>query len=100
MISIAQPRILDYNNQDKYEYAGASGGYLDFLGYPFCRGRILADLSVESETANILPSSLFWAILGPLRPFWGAYGDARGANFGSYSGFFWRREQKRGKLDF
>ena len=37
MISIAQPRILDYNNQDKYEYAGASGGYLDFLGYPFCR---------------------------------------------------------------
>jgi len=47
MISIAQPRILDYNNQDKYEYAGASGGYLDFLGYPFCRGRIFD--SIEED---------------------------------------------------
>ena len=35
------PRIIDYNNHDKYEYAGASGGYLDLLGYPFCRGRIV-----------------------------------------------------------
>ena len=40
-ICVAQPRIIDYNNHDKYEYAGASGGYLDLLGYPFCRGRIV-----------------------------------------------------------
>ena len=40
-ICVAQPRIIDYNNHDTYEYAGASGGYLDLLGYPFCRGRIV-----------------------------------------------------------
>ena len=59
MISIAQPRILDYNNQDKYEYAGASGGYLDFLGYPFCRGRILG--SIEKTDKYNTTREIFWA---------------------------------------
>lgn len=59
MISIAQPRILDYNNQDKYEYAGASGGYLDFLGYPFCRGRILGNIE-KSDKYNTT-REIFWA---------------------------------------
>ena len=59
MISIAQPQILDYNNQDKYEYAGASGGYLDFLGYPFCRGRILGNIE-KSDKYNTT-REIFWA---------------------------------------
>ena len=59
MISIAQPRILDYNNQDKYEYAGASGGYLDFLGYPFCRGRILNN--IEKTDKYKTTREIFWA---------------------------------------
>ena len=59
MISIAQPRILDYNNQDKYEYAGASGGYLDFLGYPFCRGRIINN--VEKNDKYNTTREIFWA---------------------------------------
>ena len=59
MISIAQPRVLDYNNQDKYEYAGASGGYLDFLGYPFCRGRILGNIE-KSDKYNTT-REIFWA---------------------------------------
>lgn len=35
-----QPKIKDYNNRDTFEYAGASGGFIDTLGYPYCRGRI------------------------------------------------------------
>ncbi len=36
-----QPKILDYNRKEKFEHAGASGGFMDNWGYPFCRGRIL-----------------------------------------------------------
>ena len=46
-ISACQPKILDYNNKDSFEYAGASGGYIDNLGYPFTRGRIFD--SIESD---------------------------------------------------
>ena len=58
-ISIAQPRILDFNNRDKYEYAGASGGYLDFLCYPFCRGRIIN--KIESSEKYKTTREIFWA---------------------------------------
>lgn len=36
-----QPKILSAQNPTKFDYAGAGGGFLDQLGYPFCRGRIL-----------------------------------------------------------
>ena len=39
-IAAVQPKILSYNNKDQFEYAGAGGGFIDTLGYPFCRGRI------------------------------------------------------------
>lgn len=35
-----QPKILSWQEKDKFDYAGAGGGYLDALGYPYCRGRI------------------------------------------------------------
>ena len=38
--AIVQPKILDLKDHGKFEYAGAGGGYLDALGYPFCRCRI------------------------------------------------------------
>ncbi|SCX95263.1 hypothetical protein SAMN05192588_0407 [Nonlabens sp. Hel1_33_55] len=39
-LGAAQPVLMDYNNKERYEYAGASGGFLDHLGYPYCRGRV------------------------------------------------------------
>ena len=39
-IGAVMPKILSLEHQDEFEYAGASGGYIDRLGYPFCRGRI------------------------------------------------------------
>lgn len=39
-IGVCQPKILSLENKYEFEYAGASGGYIDSLGYPYCRGRI------------------------------------------------------------
>ena len=58
-ISIVQPLILDYNNKDKFEYAGAAGGFIDRYGYPFCRGRIIN--SIENNTNQYKDSNIFWA---------------------------------------
>ncbi len=35
------PKLLAERDPEYFEYAGAAGGFIDFLGYPFCRGRIL-----------------------------------------------------------
>ncbi len=40
-LAAVSPKLRSYLSPDDFEYAGASGGYLDYLGYPFCRGRIL-----------------------------------------------------------
>ena len=39
-VSAVQPKILSYTNRNLFEYAGAGGGFVDALGYPFCRGRV------------------------------------------------------------
>ena len=39
-VGALQPKIKAYRNRDYFEYAGAAGGYLDRLGYPYCRGRL------------------------------------------------------------
>jgi len=46
-VSAVQPKILSYHHRDKFEHAGAGGGFIDALGYPFCRGRIFEH--VESD---------------------------------------------------
>ena len=40
-VAVVVPKILDDKHRTKFEYAGAAGGFIDILGYPFCRGRIL-----------------------------------------------------------
>ncbi len=40
-LAAVAPKLLSYNDKTSFEYAGASGGFIDYLGYPFCRGRIL-----------------------------------------------------------
>ncbi|MFC2109226.1 glycosyltransferase family 2 protein [Bacteroidota bacterium] len=50
--AIIQPKILDYKNKKKFEYAGAAGGFLDLLGYPYCRGRIFNVLEKDKGQYN------------------------------------------------
>ncbi|MDN4164411.1 glycosyltransferase family 2 protein [Cytophagales bacterium LB-30] len=55
-----QPKILSYQQKTHFEYAGAAGGYLDTLGYPFCRGRIF-DVLEEDKGQYDAPAQIFWA---------------------------------------
>ena len=57
--SIIQPNILDINNTEFFEYAGASGGFIDKYGYPFCRGRIFN--TIEKNDGQYSDSKIFWA---------------------------------------
>ncbi|MDO8992787.1 glycosyltransferase family 2 protein [Daejeonella sp.] len=59
-IAAAQPKILSYSQKDHFEYAGAAGGYLDSLGYPFCRGRIF-DTVEQDHGQYDDQSEIFWA---------------------------------------
>ncbi len=59
-IAACQPKLLDYNHKDLFEYAGAAGGYLDYLGYPFCRGRLFNSLEKDSGQYNG-NHEIFWA---------------------------------------
>ena len=40
-VASVQPKIRSYINRDYFEHAGAAGGFVNALGYPYCRGRIL-----------------------------------------------------------
>jgi GT2 family glycosyltransferase len=56
----AQPKILDYKNKEYFEYAGAGGGFIDKMGYPYCRGRIFNTIEKdEGQYNDTIPIS--WA---------------------------------------
>lgn len=57
---ILQPKILDYKDKSKFEYAGAAGGYIDKFGYPYCRGRIFNSIETDNNQYN-KKESIFWA---------------------------------------
>lgn len=59
-IVACQPKLLSFRNKSSFEYAGASGGFLDRYGYPFCRGRIFETIEVDNgQYDEVLP--VFWA---------------------------------------
>ncbi len=58
--AIIQPKILDLKNKEYFEYAGAAGGFIDMLGYPFCRGRIFQALE-KDEGQYDDTTEIFWA---------------------------------------
>lgn len=59
-IAACQPKLLDFNQRDHFEYAGASGGFIDHLGYPFCRGRIFDSLEQDHGQYDDA-RQVFWA---------------------------------------
>ena len=59
-IAIVQPKILDYKNKKKFEYAGAAGGYIDKFGFPFCRGRVFDSLEVDNSQHQTI-EEVVWA---------------------------------------
>jgi GT2 family glycosyltransferase len=60
LMAACQPKILSYNERNKFEYAGAAGGFIDKYGYPFCRGRLF-DTSEEDRGQYNESGEIFWA---------------------------------------
>lgn len=59
-IAAAQPKLLSYVHKNRFEYAGAAGGFIDHYGYPFCRGRIFD--TVEKDNGQYdKTGEVFWA---------------------------------------
>lgn len=59
-IAAVQPKILSWHQKDHFEYAGAGGGFIDCLGYPFCRGRLFESVEKDEGQYNDV-KEVFWA---------------------------------------
>ena len=58
--AIIQPKLLDFKDKTKFEYAGAGGGFIDLYGYPYCRGRVFNHLETDNGQFNDT-TTIFWA---------------------------------------
>lgn len=59
-VAACQPKIRSYHEKDKFEYAGAAGGFIDKYGYPFCRGRVFQNLETDNGQYDST-IDVFWA---------------------------------------
>jgi GT2 family glycosyltransferase len=59
-VAACQPKILMFHDKNRFEYAGAAGGWLDYLGYPFARGRVF-DYCEKDEGQYDNIAAIFWA---------------------------------------
>ena len=59
-IAAIQPKILAQKNKSHFEYAGAGGGFIDLMGYPYCRGRMFITLEQDNGQYND-QTPVFWA---------------------------------------
>lgn len=60
-VGAVQPKIRSYHNREYFEYAGAAGGALDNLGYPYCRGRLFDVVEKDRGQYDGEPVSVAWA---------------------------------------
>ena len=80
---VIQPKMKDSNKRDYFDYAGASGGFLDRYGYPYCNGRIYNKIEKDNNQYNKI-NNIFWAC--------GACFFVRNSVFKKFGGFdeiFW-----------
>lgn len=60
-VGAVQPKIKSWSEKDRFEYAGAAGGYMDALGYPFCRGRLFDEVEKDMGQYDGTPVDCTWA---------------------------------------
>lgn len=56
-----QPKLRSYYSKKSFEYAGAGGGFLDSLGFPYCRGRIMEEVEIDEGQYDGEPTEVIWA---------------------------------------
>ena len=101
-VAACQPKLLSAADHDRFEYAGASGGYLDRFGYPFCRGRIFD--TVESDNGQYdYATDILWATGAALmirsKDYWEAGGlDGRFFAHNEEIDLCWRLRTKGRKI--
>ena len=59
-IAACQPKLMSFYNREKFEYAGAAGGFIDKYGYPFCRGRLFQTMEGDGGQYDD-DAEIFWA---------------------------------------
>ena len=59
-IAVCQPKIRSWHEREKFEYAGAAGGFIDRFGYPFCRGRVFETMETDHGQYDDA-CEVFWA---------------------------------------
>lgn len=59
-VAAVQPKIRSYRNREQFEHAGASGGFIDIHGYPYCRGRLFSVVEHDCGQYDD-PVEIFWA---------------------------------------
>lgn len=59
-IAAVQPKIMSWDRRSDFEYAGAAGGFIDHLGYPFCRGRMVNKVEEDNGQYDTV-QEIFWA---------------------------------------
>jgi GT2 family glycosyltransferase len=59
-IAVAAPKIKAFDQKGYFEHAGAAGGFIDYLGYPFCRGRMFYEIE-EDKGQYQQSGEVFWA---------------------------------------
>ncbi len=77
-VAACQPKLLCQWRPDSFEYAGAAGGYLDGLGYPYCRGRMFSMVERDERQYDEVVATCHWAtgacLLVRSADYWGVGG--------------------------
>lgn len=60
-VGAVQPKIRSWHRREYFEYAGAAGGYLDKMGYPYCRGRLFDSIEKDAGQYDDAPAEICWA---------------------------------------
>ena len=59
-VAACQPKIRSWLHKERFEHAGAAGGQMDYLGYPYCRGRIFGKVEEDKGQYDTI-ADIFWA---------------------------------------
>ena len=101
-VAACQPKLLSIFDRDSFEYAGASGGYLDRYGYPFCRGRLFETVERDNGQYDNV-TEVLWATGAALMvraaDYWAVNGlDGRFFAHNEEIDFCWRLRIKGRKI--
>ena len=98
-VGAIQPKIRNIQNENSFDYAGASGGFIDIYGFPFCRGRIFESIELDTKQYDN-PMKIFWASGAALMTYKNLFEELNGFDEDYFAymeeiDFCWRL-QKRG----